>query len=106
MSAPAGVPPRRASDVLLSGNGFKVLGVAAGAVPAQVVNLHAWRNRPEGLLVCPAMRHHPLAVDPLRAIAIPVTASLPQVALAGIDLADHGSFADWDCSLLPQCERS
>jgi hypothetical protein len=106
MPALTGIPPCSAPDVLLSGNGFKVMGVTASAVPAQVVNLHPRRNRPECLLVYPAVRHHPLAVDPLRAIAIPVTAPLPQDALARVNRADHGSLTNRNSRLLPQCERS
>jgi hypothetical protein len=106
MPALAGIPPRSAPDVLLPGNGFEVMGVAASAVPAQMVNLHTGRNRPECLLVCPAMRHHPLSVDPRRAIAVPVTAPLPQDALARFDRAEQGSLANRDGHLLSQRERS
>jgi hypothetical protein len=106
MPALAGVVPCSPPDVFSSGDGFKVMDVPAGAVPAQVVNLHTGRDRSECLLICPAMRHHPLAVAPLRAIAIPVEAPFPEAALVRIDLADQGSFACRDRRLLPQCERS
>jgi hypothetical protein len=103
---PAGVPPRSAPDVLQPGNGFKMVGPVASAVPTQMVDLHTGGDGPECLLVRPAMHHHPLPVDPLRAVAIPITAPLPQDALAWIDRAGNGSRTNRDHCPLPQRERS
>ena len=106
MPALAGVAPRSAPDVLQPGNGFKMIGSVASAVPAQMVDLHTGGDGPECLLVRPAMHHHPLPVDPRCSVAIPITAALPQDALARIDGTGNRSLTNRDRCLLPQRERS